>query len=85
MDTTSGTRETLRLPPDKNRWGQYDASFAASINAYLDTVRHDQSPPIPGIAGLHELQVEAALRRSVREKRPVILDQEFPLNPNEAA
>ncbi len=81
MDTNSGTQETLRLTPDRNRWGQYDASFAASINAYLDTVRHNQAPPISGLAGLRELQVEAALRRSVREKRPVILNQDFPLNP----
>ena len=81
MDTTSSTSETLRLSPDKSRWGQYDASFAASINAYLESIRLKQAPPIPGLAGLKELQVEAALRRSIAEKRPVILGQDFPLNP----
>ena len=80
MDATSGTSEVLRLPSEMNRWGQYAASFAASINAYLESVRLDQPPPVPGLAGLRELQVEAALRRSVSEKRPVILAQDFPIN-----
>ncbi len=79
MDATSGTSEVLSLPPEMNRWGQYAASFAASINAYLESVRLDQPPPVPGLAGLRELQVEAALRRSVHELRSVILDQDFPI------
>lgn len=81
MDTTSGTSEVMRLPPEMTRWGQYAASFAASINAYLESVRNDQPPPVPGLAGLQELQVEAALRRSAHEKRAVILAEDFPLNP----
>ena len=79
MDTADGTSEVLRLPPEMTRWGQYAASFAASINAYLESVRLDQPPPVPGLAGLQELQVEAALRRSVIEKRPVILAKDFPI------
>lgn len=83
MDTTQGTSEVMRLPADMTRWGQYAASFAASINAYLESVRLDQAPPVPGLAGLRELQVEAALRRSIAEKRPVILTRDFPITPAE--
>lgn len=82
MDTALGTNEVMRLPPDMTRWGQYAASFATSINAYLESVRLDQAPPVPGLAGLKELQIEAALRRSVSDKRPITLDNDFPINPD---
>jgi hypothetical protein len=34
---------------------------------------------VPGLAGLEELQFEAALRRSIAEGRPVEVQEEFPL------
>jgi hypothetical protein len=34
---------------------------------------------VPGLAGLEELQFEAALRRSISQKCPVNVQQEFPL------
>jgi hypothetical protein len=34
---------------------------------------------VPGLAGLEELQFEAALRRSIAQKRPVEVQQEFAL------
>jgi hypothetical protein len=49
------------------------------LGAYLQTLRARTAPPVPGVDGLRELQVEAALRRSIREGRPVRLAREFPL------
>jgi hypothetical protein len=43
------------------------------------SLRQRTAPPVPGLDGLRELQVEAALRRSIRERRPVNLAREFPL------
>jgi predicted dehydrogenase len=62
-----------------SRWDQYKASFEKSLDAYLDSIRQGQSPPVPGLAGLEELQFEAALRRSIAEGRPVDVQGEFPL------
>ncbi len=62
-----------------SRWDQYRASFGKAINAYLDTVRTGSPPPVPGLAGLQELQFEAALKRSIAQSRPVVLAEEFPL------
>jgi len=62
------------------RSDQYDASFGKALAAYLDTVRRAEPPPVPGIAGLEELQFEAALRRAVAAKRPVDVQREFPLD-----
>jgi predicted dehydrogenase len=76
---TGNCREVYGITRDTSRWDWYKASFAKSIDAFLDSVRQSASPPIPGEWGLRELQVEAALRRSIAESRPVILDQDFPL------
>ena len=38
-------------------------------------------PPVPGIAGLRELQFEAAIKRSIAQGRPVVLAEEFPTEP----
>ena len=62
-----------------SRWQQYDASFGKAIDAYLQSVRQGEPPPVPGIAGLRELQVEAALKRSIAQRRPVVLDKELPI------
>jgi hypothetical protein len=49
------------------------------LAAYLDTIRRNEPPPVPGMAGLEELQFEVALRRSIEQKRPVDVQGEFPL------
>ncbi len=76
-----GTRchELHTLSFDVSRWDQYNASFGRSINAYLDTVRDGAPPPIPGVAGLRELQFEAAIRRSIAQGCPVDVAKEFPI------
>lgn len=50
-----------------------------ALGAYLASLRGQRPPPVPGVDGLRELQAEAALKRSIRERRPVILAEEFPL------
>ncbi|MCB0187667.1 MAG: hypothetical protein KDE31_25535, partial [Caldilineaceae bacterium] len=62
-----------------SRWDQYRASFGKAINAYLDTIQQGTPPPVPGLAGLQELQFEAALKRSIAEQRPVVVAEEFPI------
>lgn len=62
-----------------SRWDHYNASFDKSVGAYLDAVRHGAPPPVPGLAGLQELQIEAALKRSIREGRPVRVQEELAL------
>jgi len=79
IDYRSHKIETYALSRNTSRWEQYNATFAASLRAYLASVRAGSPPPIPGIAGLAELQVEAAMKRSIRELRPVNLADEFPL------
>ena len=36
-----------------------------------------EAPPVPGMAGLQELQFEAALKRSIAQGRPVDVAREF--------
>ena len=79
IDNTGRYRETRALIGNHSRWDQYQASFGKSLAAYLDSIRGITPPPVPGIAGLVELQFEAAIRRSVAQKRPVDVQQEFPL------
>ncbi|MHB1357463.1 MAG: hypothetical protein ACYCZF_15960, partial [Anaerolineae bacterium] len=79
LDYRSRRHETYALSRNSSRWEQYNATFAASLKDYLATVRAGSPPPIPGLAGLAELQVEAAMKRSIRELRPVNLANEFPL------
>jgi hypothetical protein len=68
------------LSRDISRWDQYRASFGKAIAAYLSTIRESAPPPVPGVAGLRELQFEAAIKRSIRQDKPVILDESFPLD-----
>jgi predicted dehydrogenase len=80
FDNAAGRyRESHELIGNHSRWDPYRASFEKSLAAYLDTIRRGVPPPIPGLAGLEELQFEAALRRSIAQKRPVNVQQEFPL------
>jgi predicted dehydrogenase len=79
LDYGGDRHETFSIVRDRSRWDQYDSSFEKSIAAYLDAIRQGKSPPVPGKAGLQELQVEAGIRRSAAQARPVILAEEFPL------
>jgi len=82
MEILDGRRrrhETIALVRDASRWASYDESFRQALGAYLQSLRKHTAPPVPGVDGLRELQVEAALRRSIRERRPVNLAREFPL------
>jgi predicted dehydrogenase len=79
LDNERRYAESYALIGNHSRWDQYRASFEKSLAAYLDSIRNGQSPPVPGIAGLEELQFEAALRRSIAEGRPVDVQAEFPL------
>jgi predicted dehydrogenase len=80
LDNGQRYAETYNLIGHHSRWDQYQASFEKSLAAYLDSLRANQPPPVPGLAGLQELQFEAALRRSVAEGRPVDVQAEFPLD-----
>ncbi len=79
LDGRGQIHETRSMVRDASRWSSYDTSFIRSLEAYLASLRDGNEPPIPGIAGLRELQVEAAFRRSIAQGRPVLLDQEFPI------
>ena len=72
--------QTYRIAGHYSRWDQYTGSFAKSVNAYLNTVRNNTPPPVPGRYGLLELQVEAAVQRSISTGKPVQLAETFPLN-----
>ncbi len=80
LDGSSGEQVVHSIPRDRSRWDQYNASFAKSTTAYLESIRQDQPPPVPGLAGLLELQVEAAIKRSIAQGRPVDLAAELPLD-----
>jgi predicted dehydrogenase len=80
MDARGLDVETYRITADLSRWNQYHASFGKSLKAYLDSVRAGAPPSVPGLAGLQELQVEAAIKRSIAQSRPVNLAAEFPLD-----
>jgi len=75
----SQTHERYSRVRDASRWGHYGASFAKAIPAYLDSIRNATELPVSGLDGLRELQVEAAMKRSIVEKRPVQVQEEFPL------
>ena len=79
LDGAGQMHESHSMVRHSARWDQYAASFQKSVGAYLDSLRSGQAPPVPGIDGLRELQVEAALKRSIAQRRPVVLQQEFPL------
>jgi len=78
-DSAARYRESYALIGNHSRWDQYHASFHKSLAAYLESIRRGTPPPVPGLAGLQELQFEAALRRSIALSRPVDVQGEFPL------
>lgn len=79
LDGTGRLHETVSFVRDASRWENYDESFRQALGAYLQSLRDGTPPPVPGLDGLRELQVEAALKRSIRERRPVVLAEDFPL------
>ena len=81
LDYRTTRQSVYSLPREVSRWDQYRTSFAASLEAYLASIRQAGPPPVPGLAGLAELQMEAAIRRSLAQARPVDVAAEFPLAP----
>lgn len=79
LDGAAKTHEVRSIARDASRWDQYSDSFRKSLAAYLDSLRNGAEPPVPGVDGLRELQLEAALKRSIAQKRPVSVQEEFPL------
>jgi len=79
IDYRTRRHELHALSRNGSRWDQYSASFGKSVDAYLASIREGTPPPVPGIAGVRELQFEAGIKRSLAEGRPVYLAQELPL------
>ncbi len=79
MDDRRMEVERYHIYGARSRWDQYNSSFVKSVKAYLDSIRRQQDPPVPGLYGLLELQVEAGIKRSIAQGRPVLLDEDFPL------
>jgi hypothetical protein len=79
IDYRTRRHELHALPRDVSRWDQYRASFGKSVDAYLASIRAGTPPPVPGLAGVRELQFEAGIKRSLAEGRPVSLAEELPL------
>lgn len=71
--------ENRSLTRHSSRWQQYEDSFGYSLSSYLDSLRQGTPPPISGLEGLLELQFEAALKRSISERRLVDVQKEYPL------
>ncbi len=77
LDNKTGRHEVYSVSRDRSRWDQYKNSFVKSTLAYLASIREGEAPPVLGISGLQELQVEAAIKRSIREERTVDVQEEF--------
>jgi predicted dehydrogenase len=80
LDYGGQHHQTMRLTRATSRWDQYNRSFDKALDAYLNSLRAGSPPPVPGLAGLQELQFEAAIKRSIRLRRPVKVQEEFPLD-----
>jgi predicted dehydrogenase len=80
LDYRGNRHELFSLTRQTSQWDQYSRSFEEAVGAYLAAIRTNTEPPVPGIAGLRELQFEAALQRSVRCGRPVDVQAEFPVD-----
>jgi predicted dehydrogenase len=79
LDYNTGHHELYSLLRGTSQWDQYNASFEKATGAYLESVRAGVEPPVPGLAGLQELQFEAALKRSIREGKPIHVQEAFGL------
>jgi predicted dehydrogenase len=81
LDYSGEIHETFTPNRESSRWDKYNLSFDKSVSAYLESVRNEDPPPVPGVAGLLELQFEASLKLSIAENRQVVLEDEFPIDP----
>ncbi len=77
MDARGLEVQTYRIAADRSRWNQYNESFKKSLQAYLQSIRDQQPPPVAGRFGLLELQVEAGIKRSIADGKPIQLDEVF--------
>lgn len=83
FDGDADRHTVTRLGSGSSRWDRYAASFRASLSAYLEAVRAGVPAPVGIDAGLRELQVEAAIARSIERGGPVDVQTEFPLPASE--
>jgi predicted dehydrogenase len=81
LDYRQNIHELFSQSRDESRWAKYNQSFEKSVDAYLDAVRAGAPPPVPGMAGLLELQFEASIKKSIAERRPIRPFEEFPTDP----
>jgi predicted dehydrogenase len=81
LDYRGNVHELFSPVRHESRWNKYNESFEKSVDAYLASVRDGAPPPVPGIAGLLELQFEASIKKSIAERRPVNPSEEFPTDP----
>ena len=81
LDYRRDVHELFSPVRHESRWTKYNESFEKSVDAYLDSVRAGAPPPVPGIAGLLELQFEASIKKSIAERRPVNPFEEFSTDP----
>jgi predicted dehydrogenase len=81
LDYHRNIHELFSPSRDESRWAKYNQSFEKSVDAYLDSVRKGASPPVLGLAGLLELQFEAGIKKSIAEHRPIVISEEFPIDP----
>jgi predicted dehydrogenase len=81
LDYHDNVHELFSPVRHESRWTKYNESFDKSVDAYLASIRSGTLPPVPGISGLRELQFEAGIKKSIAERRPVILSEEFPTDP----
>ncbi len=81
LDYRQNIHELFSPSRDESRWTKYNESFEKSVDAYLDSIQAGAPPPVPGLAGLLELQFEASLKKSIAERRPVLPLEEFPTDP----
>jgi predicted dehydrogenase len=81
LDYHQNIHELFSPSRDESRWTKYNQSFEKSVDAYLDSIRNGAPPPVPGIAGLLELQFEASIKKSIADRRPILVSEEFPTDP----
>jgi predicted dehydrogenase len=81
LDYREQVHQVFTPTRDTSRWDKYNESFEKSIDAYLASIRSNSPPPVPGLAGLLELQFEAGLKKSIADKRPIRLAETFPIDP----
>ena len=80
LDYRTTVHEVIAPSRNESRWDKYNQSFQKSVDAYLESIRAGAPPPVPGIAGLRELQFEVSLKKSVAEHRLILPNQEFPID-----